>query len=431
MIGFLGLSHLGLVSAAAAAAKDRQVVGFDEDGARVEGIAAGRLPFVEPGLRELLTSIGDRVTFTSDPDLLRRCDLLYVAVDVPTSADDRSDTAPVEQLLEVACRAAPPGGAVVILSQVEPGFTRSRRTLVEQDGRTLSYQVETLVFGRAVQRALRPERFIVGCADPSAPLPRVLDEYLALFDCPTLVMRYESAELCKIAVNTFLVSSVSTTNMLAELCERTGADWTEIVPALRLDARIGQHAYLAPGLGVGGSNLSRDLATIDRLANESGTDASLTGTWRELSEHRRAWPLAVLHRLVLGRVVEPRIALWGLSYKENTQSIRNSPGVTLARTLATAGVEVAAYDPEAEPVEIGGGSFRRVGSALEACERADCLVVTTPWEEFGLIAPTEIATALAGKLVVDPYGALDARGCAAAGLVQARLGVPLPEDAAC
>src|SRR4029078_8790702 len=129
-----------------------------------------------------------------------------------------------------------------------------------------------LVFGRAVERALYPERFIVGCPDPSAPLPDAFSAFLKLFGCPMLTMRLESAELTKIAINCFLVASVSTANTLAELCEGIGADWSEMVPGLLLDKRIGQHAYLTAGLGIAGGNLERDLATVIRYADKVGSE---------------------------------------------------------------------------------------------------------------------------------------------------------------
>jgi UDPglucose 6-dehydrogenase len=431
VIGFLGMSHLGLVSAAAAAARGFDVLGFDEDPALVARLRAGELPVVEPGLPELLAQVSERLTFSADAEGLAACDLLYVAVDVPTAADDTSDPAPVERLLRRAAGVAAPGACVVVLSQVEPGFTRAFGELVERDGRTLCYQVETLIFGRAVQRALEPERFIVGSADPAAPLPPPLRAHLAAYGCPVLAMGYESAELSKIAINAFLVSTISTTNTLAELCESIGARWEEIAPALRLDARIGTSAYLTPGLGIGGSNLSRDLATIDRLARTHGTDAGLVGTWRSHAAHRVDWPLRVLHAQLLSRVPDPRVALWGLSYKEHTQSTRNSPGVRLARVLAHAGIDVTAYDPEAEPVACPAPSFRRVGDALEACADADALVVATPWPAFRDADAAAIGRALRGRLVVDPYGVLDAAGCSAADLSHARLGAPLPEARSC
>lgn len=248
VIGFAGMTHLGLVSAAAAAAKGFSTVAFNSDPARVAALSAGKLHVVEPELDATIAAAG-RLRFVDSAAELSGCDLIYVAPDVPTDDQGSSDLSGVEALLDTVRSAARSDAVIVILSQVPPGFTRRRAT----GDRGLFCQVETLVFGRAVARALKPERIIVGASDPVLDLPAPYAAFLASFACPVLRMRYESAELAKIAINCFLVASVSTTNMLAELCEKIGADWGEIAPALRLDARIGPHAYLAPGLGIAGA----------------------------------------------------------------------------------------------------------------------------------------------------------------------------------
>src|SRR5262249_50792221 len=148
-----------------------------------------------------------------------------------------------------------------------------------------------------------------------------------------LPMRYESAELAKISINMCLVASVSTANTLAELCEQIGADWSEIVPALKLDRRIGQHAYLAPGLGIAGGNLGRDLATVCGLADLHGTDAGVVRAWIANSRHRKDWALKVLHREVLSVADSPVIAVLGLAYKQDTHSTKNSAAIALISQL--------------------------------------------------------------------------------------------------
>ena len=254
MIGYAGLSHLGLVSSIAAAGKGFDVIGYDPNAGLVASIAGGDLHVLEPGLPELLASAASRIRFSSDPAALAPCDVIYVAADVPTDDAGRSDLSPVRALVSEMIAAASPGATVVVLSQVNPGFTRTLVDVAAAKDLRLFYQVETLIFGRAVERATAPERFMVGCFDPAAPLPESYAAFLRAFGCPVLPMRYESAELCKISINMFLVASVTTTNMLAEVCEAIGADWSEIAPALRLDRRIGPYAYLTPGLGVGGGN---------------------------------------------------------------------------------------------------------------------------------------------------------------------------------
>ncbi|MBM3944715.1 MAG: nucleotide sugar dehydrogenase [SAR202 cluster bacterium] len=425
MIGFGGLSHLGLVSAVAAASKGFEVVGYDEQPALVAELSAGRLPVHEPGLPDLVSEHAARLRFAADPSALAGCDVVFVAIDVPTDAADRSDLTPVSRLVGQVAAVVAPGTSIVVLSQVHPGFTRSLRPGAEARGARLYYQVETLIFGRAVHQAVNPERFMVGCADPADTLAPALAAFLGAFGCPVLPMRYESAELCKISINMFLVSQVVTTNMLAEICEGIGAEWREIAPALRLDRRIGPHAYLGAGLGVGGGNLQRDMATIRMLAAAHGADAALVDTWASLSQYRRDWALRTVYREVLARVQAPVLAVWGLSYKEDTQSTRNSPSVHLLTALS--GIDVRAYDPAAVLPDGALPHVHRVQSALDACRGGDALLIMTPWREFGEASLAAVANALRGRSVIDPFGVLDPAAVHAAGLTHYRLGTgPAP-----
>src|SRR4029079_1307298 len=134
------------------------------------------------------------------------------------------------------------------------------------------------------------------------------------FGCPILSMGYESAELTKIAINACLVSSISVANTLAELCENIGADWSEIAPALKLDRRIGQYSYLAPGLGIAGGNLERDLATVERFAAKHHTDAGVVRAWVTTSRHRRDWAAQTIRRVLLDANPKATLAVWGLAY---------------------------------------------------------------------------------------------------------------------
>jgi UDPglucose 6-dehydrogenase len=284
----------------------------------------------------------------------------------------------------------------------------------------LFYQVETLVFGRAVERATRPERYIVGCADPAKALPEAFAAVLGAFGCPILPMRYESAELAKIAINCCLVASVTIANTLAELSERIGADWREIVPALKLDARIGQGAYLAPGLGIAGGNLERDLATIARLSQETGSEASVIHAFVANSRHRRDWAARVLHGEV--RKADALIGILGLAYKENTHSTKNSPSLALISTLAPWRLKV--YDPVVPASAANHPRAEGAASALAAAEGVDALAIMTPWPAFREIKPADLARVMVGRAVLDPYRMLDGRAVVAAGLDYLTLGAP-------
>jgi UDPglucose 6-dehydrogenase len=316
-----------------------------------------------------------------------------------------------------------------VLSQVPPGFTRRvDASLAAHPSRRdvhVFYQAETLIFGRAVERALHPERFIVGCRQPEHELPPAYAAWLNSFGCPILRMRYESAELAKIAINLFLVSSVCATNTRAELCEAIGADWSEIAPALRLDRRIGPHAYLTPGFGYAGGNLERDLMSAKTLAQHHGTEAGVIEAWMADSRYRRAWALRQLHAHLFSSTstTETVIALWGLAYKADTASTTNAPSLELLKALSPWNVQV--YDPVVSWDGTATGSrVTQCPSALEACRGADALVIMTPWPEFSTIPPAQIREFLRGRLVLDPCGVLDPMGCAAVDVQQVRLGVP-------
>jgi UDPglucose 6-dehydrogenase len=420
VVGFAGMTHLGLVSAAAMADAGFPTVAFDPDPARIAALRAGRLPVSEPDLDALVArnAGAGALKFDDDDAALRACDVVYIAPDVPTDDFGASDLGPLEALFARVVAATDSRTTIVFLSQVPPGFTRAHRP----PGRAVHCQVETLIFGRAVERAAKPERYMVGCADPAAALPDAYAQVLAAPGCPILKMRYESAELAKISINMFLVASVSTTNMLAELCERIGADWAEIAPSLRLDKRIGPHAYLAPGLGIAGGNLERDLATIRRLADAHGTDAGQIDAWRRSSRHRRDWALARLAEA--GLPADATIAVLGLAYKENTHSIKNSPSLSLLAALTP--WRARAFDPAVAAEVAFHPRLEGAGDALTCVQGAHALAIMTPWPQFRALDPAALAARMAGKLVVDPYGVLDAAACRAAGLVRHSLGEAIP-----
>ena len=426
-IGYAGMSHLGIVSAIVTACKGHDVVGYDAGSGRAASLDQGLLPIVEPGLREALEECRNRIRFTDGISDLSGCEVIFISLDVPTDANNRSDTTPVEQMALDAAQAASPGSTLVVLSQVPPGFTRRFAAgcggAGGVKGLRVFYQVETLVFGNAVERALRPERFIVGGGDSACRLPRSYEEWLGGFDAPVFKMSYESAELAKISINMFLASSVTTANTLAEVCEAVGAEWSDIIPTIRADRRIGQYAYIIPGLGLSGGNLERDLATIGGLAAEFGTNASIVGAHIDNSRHRRDWVLKTFHRQVMSQQANPKIAVWGLAYKPNTMSTKNSPALSLLEALGPFSVRV--YDPEAVlDADCATGVVQK-STALEACREADVLIVMTPWDEFHEVDLVQVRELMTGRVIIDPAGVLDRDRCVELGFSHATLGSPI------
>ena len=418
VVGFAGMTHLGLVSASAVAQKGFQTFCYDPDVALCGRLNDGDFPVHEIGLAALIASNSVRQKFVSDISVLATCDLIYISADVPTDDQSHSDLSGISALIQSVIEAMSSTALLVVLCQVPPGFTR---TICGVSAERLYYQVETLVFGRAVERATLPERYIVGCAHPEQAIDGRFLKVLSAFNCAILTMRYESAELAKIAINCCLVASVSVANTLAELSEVIGADWNEIVPALRLDERIGPKCYLSPGLGIAGGNLERDLATVVRLSEQHGTDAKVIRSFMTNSVHRMGWAARLVRSLLPQLGVSPKIAIWGLAYKENTYSIKNSPSLETIGQLRD--VAIIVHDPLV-PVElVQHPNLQAVDEPLLALEDADILLILTPWPQYRQIVPAEIMARLKGRIVLDPYRVLDSKCALAAGLDYRTLGV--------
>lgn len=416
-IGFAGMTHLGLNSGVAAAQRGFDVVCFDEEASLVDRLQTGDLPVVEPQLPETLADNHEHIAFTADVSRLSACEIVYIAPDVPTDDEGNTDLSRVRWLIDLVGPLIAERSLLVVLCQVPPGFTRQ----IAFDKDRLYYQVETLIFGRAIERALNPERYIIGAAAPEHPLAPALLAYLSAYDCPILPMRYESAELAKISINMCLVASVTTANMLAEICENIGADWSEITPALKLDRRIGEHAYLGAGLGISGGNLERDMAAVLRLGSGHGCDVGMVRNWQHNSKYRRDWMLRQLYADLGERMAGSVIAVLGLAYKPDTDSIKNSPSISLI--LALKGFDVRAYDPVAAYRPEATDGYKQCDDVLTACDGADVAILATPWQEFFDLDPAALVSALRGTLVIDPYRVLDHAACSAAGLRHVRLGV--------
>jgi UDPglucose 6-dehydrogenase len=414
IIAFAGMTHLGLNSAVAVAERGFNVICFDESKAVIDRLVAQDLSIVEPSLDELLAKNKARMQFTHQAQDLNKADVIYISPDVPTDDKGQSDISGILKLINLVATHLNNTATLVVLSQVQPGFTRQLQFPKDR----LFYQVETLIFGQAIERAMYPERYIVGCDDPKKPLPEKYADLLKGFQCPILPMRYESAELAKISINCCLVASVTVANTLSEICEKISADWSEILPALKLDKRIGPYSYLSPGLGIAGGNLERDLTTILKLSDAHGTDVSVVSAWIKNSQHRRDWALRTLHQKILAKKSNAVIAVLGLAYKQETNSIKNSPSLALIEALRS--YSIKAYDPAV--TETSAPNVTIAPSMREAISKADVVLIMTPWSQFKTLAPADFLENMAGKAIIDPYKVLDGDLLQAKGLSYFTLG---------
>ncbi len=422
---FLGLSHLGIISGVGWASLGQPVLGLDVDAPAVDALNKDVPPVHEPGLAELLGRHRGRLRFSTDFSLLADCPLVIVSRDVPTDPGNASDLGPVHELVDHASPHLAPGVVLVVMSQVPPGFTRALggRIRSRRPGFSfhLYYWVETLIFGQAVDRFLKPERLIIGCADPAAPIAPVFETGLKRFGCPILPMRYESAELAKTAINLYLCAAVTYANTLSDLCEAVGADWSEMVPALRLDRRIGPAAYIRPGLGIAGGNLERDMVTLRDLCGATRVDGAFIETMLEYNTRRPGWVLRKLRDHVFAENPHPVIAVWGLAYKKNTRSTKNSMSLRVLEELRGR-ADVRAYDPAIKAGDVDVAA-KVVDERDEALAGADCLLILTDWDEFAVPRP-EAVRAMRRPLILDCVGVVDLAGADLRGVRYIGMGRP-------
>jgi len=413
-IAYIGMSHLGIISSICTAEKGLEVICYDEDINVIEALRSDDLIFSEPKLDDLYIKNKSKIYFTNKIKDITDCNIIYISHDIPTDNEGNSDLKKIQSLIHKVIKHINEKAIIVILSQVPPGFTRS----ITFDMSRIFYQVETLIFGNAVERALFPERFIVG--SENNVISDFYYEYLKEYNCPIFILKYESAELSKIAINMFLVSSITTTNVISELCEKTKADWDEISPVLKLDKRIGNYAYLKPGLGIAGGNLQRDLISFKKLAKEKNTQYEIIQTWLNNSEHRSKWAYDKFKETFLIKD-RKNIGILGLSYKENTASIKNSPALKLISLLKTC--NICAYDPVVKKLSDEFNFINICKSMKDVYQDCDILFIMTPWQEFRKLNSNDISVLLKEKTIFDPYGVLDKEICEINNLNYYKLGV--------
>ncbi len=397
-IGFCGATHLGLCYSTAAAEKGFNVICFDYDKNKIKKLNSLDIEINEPKLKKLIKKNRAKIIFTDDISQFSKSNFVYFSYDVDTDKSGKSDENRLKKKLEYLIAKLNKNIPLIILSQVYPGFTR-RYFKIKNN---LYYQVETLVFGNALDRALKPERFIIGSNNPNVRIFNKIRIYLDSFNCPILIMKYESAELAKIAINCFLASSVTMTNTLAEISNIIGASWEEIIPTLRLDKRIGKFAYLKPGLGISGGNIERDLTTIKNIGKKYKSNVGMIKSIINLSKYNKNWLFKTISYYIKNQK-NLEISIIGLAYKENTNSIKNSPSIELIKKIRHSKIKV--YDPVVKEIKMK--NIIECDNAYSAIEDTNILVVATPWEEFKKLDINIIASKMKGNIIIDPYKVLN------------------------
>ncbi len=402
--GFVGLTHLGIVSSICWASRFPPAIAVDPDAGIINKLASGELPIEEPKLADLFAKSRKSISFTTDFSLLSRCSTVFITQDIQTDENNKSDYGSFYELVEKTIPHLSPGTKIVVMSQVSVGTCNKIKRHIKDKRPDLDfelfYMVETLIIGNAVDRFLQPERIILGTESGTG-----LDEYadfknrLNGFGAPLVIMKYESAELTKLAINFYLFNSVSYANTVADLCEAYGADMNEIIPALRLDKRIGPHAYIRPGLGVTGGNLERDMMSLMQLEKDKTLNSDLIEVLVNLNKTRYKWVEKKLRAYLFPNVKKPRICIWGLAYKRDVTSLKNSIALRIIDEMSDE-VTISAFDPLVKSA----GSSGDVDIAQDryaAVEGAHCLIVLTDPDEFNELDVKKLKKLMEYPLIID------------------------------
>jgi UDPglucose 6-dehydrogenase len=422
-IGVIGVGWVGLVTAACFAELGHEVWCRDIDHDRLESLRAAKVPFHEPGLAELVAGNAERLHFEDElAPVLERVRLLFVCVDTPPTPSGDADLSRVEAVIEALPDSDSHG--IVMKSTVPVGTGASlRRRLAEVEKESLGYasNPEFLKEGSAVKDFMHPDRVVVG-ADAASPW--VSDEVAALYeqlDCPVIRTDVASAEMIKLASNAFLATKISFINEIANVCEETGADVSQVALGMGYDPRIGDR-FLNAGIGFGGSCFPKDVSALKQLAGNSGYHFQLLTAVIEVNELQKRRVVSKLKRH-LGSLAGKEITLLGLAFKPNTDDMREASSVVLAARLQGEGAHVRAYDPVAEDAarDLMPG-VQMCSSALEALEGADAVVVVTEWPEFAELDLGEVRRRMASPVIVDGRNLLDGPRVREAGFVYEGIG---------
>ena len=415
-ITMIGGGYVGLVSGACLAAFGTDVTIIEHDPARLDRLKAGTMPIYEPGLEELVTKQrqAGRLAFSDDlAAALRKSQAVFIAVGTPTRrGSGHADLSYVHAAARAIATHAPDGLLIVTKSTVPVGTGRQVASIVREARPELTLHIasnpEFLREGHAITDFMKPDRVIIGLEDwpdASSAARTLLEDLYAPLNGPEsrlLFMGLESAELTKYAANAFLAMKVTFANEMADLCEATGGQITDVTRGMGMDPRIGPH-FLTPGPGYGGSCFPKDTQALATSARQVGTPTQLVETIIAANEARKRRLAERILALAGDDITSCTIAVLGLTFKAHTDDMRQAPSLTILPLLHEAGATLRVHDPQgmdtARTLLPDGIIYAE--TPLQAAEGADMLLVLTEWPSFATLTPAHLASHMRGRLILD------------------------------
>jgi UDPglucose 6-dehydrogenase len=427
-----GLWHLGSVTAACLASVGHDVIGLDANQKTIDGLNQGKAPLFEPGLDVLLQSglTKENLRFTSkNTEAAADAEVLWVTFDTPVDDDDRADVDFVINQIKCVLPVLADGAVVLVSSQMPVGSIRQLEAFVNETlgSKQISFACspENLRLGKALDVFLKPDRIVVGVRTNDAR--HKLEQLLLPITDRIEWMSVESAEMTKHAINAFLATSVTFANEIAAICELVGADAKEVERGLKTEMRIGPKAYLSPGGPFAGGTLARDIEFLGVASQAKQLITPLLSSVRPSNDEHKNW---VRRKLLeqFGNLKGVTVAVWGLTYKPGTDTLRRSLAVELCDWLLEQGATVHVHDPVVRQLpERWAGRIVSFDQALDAIAVADVLVVGTEWPEFRQDAEGLLSVASPNLMVIDANRHLQS-ALSSSGLKYVAVGTPLSNE---
>jgi UDPglucose 6-dehydrogenase len=410
-ITMIGGGYVGLVSGACFAEFGSEVTVVEVDAQKLAALREGRMPIYEPGLDQLVQANvkAGRLTFTDDlPTGVQGSEAIFIAVGTPTRrGDGHADLTYVYAAVEQVARALTSYAVIVTKPTVPVGTGRRVQDIVRSVRPDLEFDVasnpEFLREGNAIGDFMRPDRVVIGAESERArEVMRRLYRPLYLIEAPIVFTSIETAELTKYAANAFLAMKVTFINEMADLCEKVGADVHGVARGIGLDGRIGRK-FLHPGPGYGGSCFPKDTLALVRTAQDYGAPSRLVEATVAVNDARKSGMAMRVIAACGGSVRGKTIGVLGLTFKPETDDMREAPSLSIISRLAGDGARVRAFDPEGmeQARPLLPESVTYCTDALDAAAGADALVLITEWNEFRALAPSRLAEAMRGRIIVD------------------------------
>jgi len=432
-IAMIGTGYVGLVSSACFSEFGHTVVCVDNDSAKIERLEAGEIPIFEPGIEGLVASNmrGDRLRFTTDlASAVKAADAVFIAVGTPSRrGDGHADLSYVYAAAREIAKSLDGYTVVVTKSTVPVGTGDEVERLIREARGDADFDVvsnpEFLREGSAINDFMRPDRVVIGTDNERAQdVMRQLYRVLYLIETPIIFTSRTTSELVKYASNTFLATKITFINEIADLCERVGADVHDVSRGIGLDGRIGRK-FLHPGPGYGGSCFPKDTLALVRTAQSVGSPLRIVETVVDINDNRKRRMADKVITACGGSVAGKTIAILGLTFKPNTDDMRDAPSLDIVPALIAAGARVRAFDPE------GMTEAKAMLDGVEWCESAydtmdgaDALVIITEWNEFRALDLERMRTLMAKPMMIDLRNIYDPDEMAAAGIFYTCVGRP-------